>query len=177
MTKTLWKPLAGMLVFFAISTAQAANLKDDEIVAVVSTANIAEINAAKLATANASNTKVKDFAEHMIKDHKDMDAQMGQLAVKLKLNPTPSDKSESMKSEANADLQKLKATPKGLTFDKQYIESQVKDHQKVLELVQNELIPSARNDQLKSLLQKSGKKIADHLKQAQQLQTELSGNH
>lgn len=174
MNRCLWKPCAALLVCFAISTAQAAELKDDEIVALVSTANIAEISAGQLATSNARNGKVKDFAQQMVKDHKDMDEQMGKLAVKLNLNPTPSDKSEALKAQANQDLEKLKIAPKGPVFDKQYIEGQVKDHQQVLNMVNNELIPSAKNAQLKGMLQKASKKIAAHLQHAQKLQQEIT---
>jgi putative membrane protein len=176
MNKTIWKPLAGLLIFFALSTAQAANYKDDEIVALVATANIAEISAGKVAKSNAYKDKVKDFAEQMIKDHQAMDKQMGDLAVKLNLNPTPTDKSEAMKAEANNELEKLKIAPKGPIFDKEYVASQVKDHQKVLDMVNNELIPSAKNEQLKAALQKASKKIAAHLEHAKKLQAEVTAS-
>lgn len=177
MNTSIWKPLAGLLAFFTLSTAQAASYQDDEIASIVSTANIAEIEAAKVAQSTAQNKQVRDFAAQMIRDHKKMDAQMGKLAVKLKLNPTPTEKSDSLKSEANADLEKLKMTPKGSAFDKQYIEGQVKDHQQVLDLINNDLIPSAKNEQLANLLQQSSKKVAAHLENAKKLQEEINSTH
>lgn len=166
----------GVLAFLATMPLQAAAMNDDEIMAVVAVANVNEINAGKLAVSNAYKDKVKAFADKMVKDHRAMDQQMGKLAVKLKLNPTPSDTSDSLKASGSEAMENLKIAPKGPIFDKEYMASQVTAHEKVLQIFNEQLIPSASNQELKALLQKSARDIASHLEQARQLHEEITAN-
>jgi putative membrane protein len=167
---------AGMLAIFMALHAHAATLTDEEIVGIVAVANVNEINASKLAASNAYQDKVKAFAEQMAKDHRQMDQQMGQLAVKLKLNPVPTEASEALKADGSEIMETLKIAPKGPIFDKEYMSSQVMAHEKVLGIVNNELIPNAKNEQLRNLLQQSSRKIESHLERARQLHEEITAN-
>ena len=164
----------GLLAFF--TTAQAATLSDDEIVSIAAVVNINEINAGKLAMSNAYKDKVKDFAELMVRDHRDLDQQMGKLAVRQKMNPTPTEISDALKARGSEVMEDLKIAPKGPIFDKEYMSSQVVAHEEVLKLYNNQLIPSARNPQLKNLLQKTVRDIESHLQRARQLHEEVTAN-
>lgn len=168
--------IVSLLAFVMFSAAQAATLTDDEIVSVAATANIAEMNAGKLAKSNAYKEKVREFAELMVSDHRKMDAEMGKLAVRLKLNPTPSDISETLKADAEEVMENLKIAPKGPIFDKEYMAGQVVMHQQVLEIFDNELIPNAKNSELKRLLEQSRAKIESHLEHAMKLHEEITAN-
>ena len=159
-----------------VATAQAATLSDDEIVSIAAVANINEINAGKLAMANAYKDKVKAFAELMVKDHRKLDEQMGKLAVRQKLNPTPTETSEALKARGSEVMEDLKIAPKGPIFDKEYMSSQVIAHEEVLEIYNNQLIPNARNPQLKNLLQQAARSIESHLQRARQLHEEVTAN-
>ena len=172
----LFPYIAPLLTFLVLPAAQAATLTDDEIVAVVATANTAEINAGKLAKSNGYKKEVREFAEMMISDHRKMDAEMGKLAVKLKLNPTPSDLSAGLKADADEAMEDLKIAPKGPIFDKEYVASQLVMHQQVLETFNNDLIPNARNSELKKLLEKARAKIQSHLDHAAKLHEEITAN-
>jgi putative membrane protein len=172
----IWKILAAGLFLFISVPAQAATLSDEDIVAIIAVANVNEINASKLAKSNAYQDKVRQFAEKMIKDHREMDQQAGKLAVKLRLNPTPTDLGESLKAQGTEVMEGLKIAPKGPIFDKEYMSTQVQMHEQVLNLFNNELIPNAKNEQLKALLQKSTKDIESHLQDARQLHEEITAN-
>lgn len=166
----------GLLAFVATLPAQAATLEDDEIVGIVAVANVNEINAGKLAMSNAYKDKVKAFAERMVKDHRDMDEQMGKLAVRQKLNPTPGEISETLKARGSEAMEDLKIAPKGPIFDKEYMAGQVRAHEEVLELLNNQLIPEAKNPELKNLLQKSARQVESHLDHARKLHEEIVTN-
>lgn len=180
MNRAIWIPyswiLTAGLFFFATISAQAATLSDEEIVAIVAIANVNEINAGKLAKSNAYQEKVRQFADKMIKDHREMDQKVGKLAVKLRLNPLPTDLGESLKAQGNEAMEGLKLAPKGPIFDKEYMSGQVRMHEQVLNLFNNELIPNAKNEKLKALLQKSSKDIESHLEHARQLHEEITAN-
>lgn len=164
------------LLAFATLPAHAVALEDDEIVGIVAVANINEINAGRLAMSNAYKDKVRDFGERMVKDHRQMDQQMGKLAVRQKLNPTPTEISETLKARGSEVLEDLKIAPKGPIFDKEYMASQVRAHEEVLELFNNQLIPSAKNAELKNLLQKSARQVESHLERARKLHEEVVAN-
>ncbi|HZV61689.1 MAG TPA: DUF4142 domain-containing protein [Methylophilaceae bacterium] len=180
MNKVIWAPYSGILaaglLLFSAMPLQAATLSDEEIVAIVAIANVNELNAGKLAKSNAYQEKVREFAAKMIKDHREMDQKTGKLAVKLRLNPLPTELGESLKAQGNDVMESLKIAPKGPIFDKEYMESQVQMHEQVLNLFNNELIPNAKNAQLKALLQKSSKDIESHLEHARQLHEEITAN-
>lgn len=172
----LSRGLVTTLLLLLMLPGHAAALTDDEIASVVAAANVNEINAGKLAVSNAYKDKVKAFAQKMVEDHRNMDQQAGQLAVKLKLNPTPSKLSDSVKAQGNEMMESLKIAPKGPIFDKEFVGGQVMAHEQVLNLFNNELIPNARNQELKQLLEKSASKIESHLEQARRLHEEITAN-
>jgi len=61
---------------------------------------------------------------------------------------------------------KLNPIVLGNVSDRIFVDAQVDEHQKVLELLNNKLIPQAQNQELKSMLEKVRTKVAGHLKMA-----------
>jgi len=176
MLTSIHRLLAASLLAFAAMSAQAATLNDDEIVSVVAALNVNEINAAKLAETKAYQASVKQFSKKMIKDHRAMDQKAGKLAVRLKLNPLPSELSESVRTQGTEIMESLRTAPQGPIFDKDFMAAQVQMHEQALNLFDSELIPNAKNAQLKALLEQSSKDIAAHLEQARQLHEEITAN-
>lgn len=144
-------------------------LTDAEIVQVLHVANAGEIKAAQTAQAKAKRAEVKEFADHMIKDHSAMDEKVKALEQKLGLSPKDSALSRTLQTKANAAIGTLKPL-KGDAFDKGYIMSQVSMHGDVIEAARDSLLPSVQNAELKALLQEAGPKIEAHLQHAKQLQ-------
>lgn len=62
---------------------------------------------------------------------------------------------------------------RGLSFDKAWVENHIKIHKTSLEELNEKLIPNAKNDELKSLLNKNVEKIKNHLEAAQKLQRDI----
>jgi putative membrane protein len=144
-------------------------LTDAEVVQVLHVANEGEIKAAQAAKAKAQRADVKQFAEHMLKDHTAMDGKVKALQQKLGLTPKDSVLSRALQAKANTAIATLKPL-KGEAFDKGYIMSQVSMHGDVIEAARDSLLPSAQNAELKALLQESGPKIEAHLQHAKELQ-------
>ena len=175
MASVTWM-LAAVVFFFTSWAAQGATLTDEEIVAIVAVANVNEINASKLGKSKANQPEIRQFADKMIKDHRAMDEKAGKMAVRLKLNPTPSELAETLKAQGNEVMEGLGIAPKGPIFDKEFMNSQVQMHEQVLNLFNNELIPNAKNAKLKALLEQSSKDIELHLEHARQLHEEITAN-
>lgn len=156
------------------STAGAAGAtpSDPQIAEIVTTANTGEINAGKLAESKAKNAKVKEFAKDMIKEHTAVNQQVAALAKKTKMSPAESDTSKMLKDDAAKEATSLKGMS-GAGFDKAYIDSQVDDHEKVLQTIDAMLLPNAKDADLKAMLQKVRPSVASHLEHAKTLQASM----
>jgi len=145
---------------------------DPQIAAIVVTANQVDIDAGKLAKSRSKNKEVDQFAQQMITDHTGVNKQATALVKKLKVKPEPSDTSKSLKKGGDENIAKLKKL-KGAAFDKAYVEHEVDYHQAVLDAIDKTLIPSAKNAELKGLIEKVRPAIAAHLDHAKHLQASL----
>ena len=150
----------------------SSTLTDDQIAAVTNAANTGEVDQAKEAVKKAKSGKVKTFAQHMITDHGAAFKAQTDIERKANINPQDNDTSRQIQSDGRTILSQIQAAT-GADFDRQYIDAQVKEHQSVLDALDNKLIPAAKNPDLKSFLQKQRDKVADHLKMAKDIQGSL----
>jgi putative membrane protein len=169
------KRLVLAAAFLAQTSWAAPAPSDSEIVGIVHTANVGEIAAAKLAESKSASADVKAFAKEMVAEHSAMDADGNKFAKKHHMTPGDSDTSKALKSSGDQEMATLKALSGG-AFDKAYIEAQVKDHQTVLDTIDNTLIPNAKNADLKAMLEKARPKVAAHLEHAKKLQNSLKAS-
>jgi putative membrane protein len=147
-------------------------LSDDQILQVVHTANEGEIAQAKLAKGKAQDARVKRLAAIMIKDHSEADHKAMALAKKPN-GPTPSATSASLESDAQNNTTALQSES-GADFDKGYVASQVKEHQAVLDLIDQQLLPNAKVASVKTFVTGVRAKVAMHLHHAQELHAALA---
>ncbi|MGD0677425.1 MAG: DUF4142 domain-containing protein [Polyangiaceae bacterium] len=148
-------------------------LSDDQIVDVTHTANLGEIEQAKLALSKAHDSRVRKLAAMMMKDHLAADAKGAALAKKDNLSPAPSSTSIALEGDAKAVTSALKADT-GDAFDKDYVDSQVKEHQAVLEMIDDKLLPGAKSPGVKAYLADVRPTIVMHLQHAKDLQKDMA---
>jgi putative membrane protein len=158
------------LALLAWSTTSAQQITDAQIAAIVVSANQVDIDAGKLAQANASNAEVKKFAERMVTDHTGVNKAAADLVTKLNVKPEPNDTSKALETGGEKHRAHLK-TLKGAAFDTAYIEHEITYHQQVLDALDKTLIPNARNGELKALLVKVRPAFVAHLEHARHLRT------
>jgi putative membrane protein len=149
----------------AEATPVPETLTDEQIAAITDAANTAEIAQAKLAESKSKSTDVKRFAAMMIHHHGDAKKKQAQL----KLQMADSSDSTALKSDAASTLDALKKDS-GKAFDKAYIDAQVDGHQKVLDAINQKLLPNVKNADLKAYLDEIKPRVEEHLKQAKELQ-------
>jgi putative membrane protein len=149
----------------AAAVPKAEPLTDEQIAAITDAANTAEIAQAKLAESKSKDAGIKRFAAMMIAHH----GAAKQKQAKLKLKMAESAVSTSLQSDAASTMDTLK-TDKGKDFDKAYIAAQVDGHQKVLDTINDKLLPSVKSPELKAYLDEIKPRVEQHLKEAKQLQ-------
>jgi putative membrane protein len=164
--------IAALSLLSSAAMAQAAKPTDPQIAHIAYTAGVIDINAAKQAMSKASNKEVKAFAQDMVRDHEAVNKQALDLVKKLKVTPEDNDTSKTLSKQAAdklAELNKLK----GAAYDKAYVANEVAYHKAVNSALETQLIPSATNPELKSLLQTGLKIFQGHQQHAEQVAASL----
>jgi putative membrane protein len=173
---TRFKIVLSTAFAFACTGAFAqAGPTDPQIAAIVVTANQVDIDAGKLAHARSGSKEVKAFAKQMVTDHGAVNKAATALAGKLKVTPEDNDTSRSLKKGGDDNIAALKKL-KGGEFDRAYVDHEVAYHQAVLDAIDKTLLPSAKNAELKALLEKSRPAFVAHLEHAKHIQASL-GRH
>lgn len=153
------------------ATAQSGP-NDAQIAAIVVTANQVDIDAGQLAAQRSRSAPVQSFARLMVTDHGSVNQQATALARKLNLTPEDNPTSAGLKQGGQDNLKRLQAL-QGEGFDRAYVDHEVEYHQTVLQALDQTLIPSAKNEELKALLVKVRPAFVAHLQHAKELQTQL----
>jgi putative membrane protein len=167
-------PSLTLLLTLNMSAVQAQTLppSNANIFEILEVANKGEIKAGKEAKSSATSNEVKQFAEQMINDHTEMAKSSKALAKKLNIHPEENATSKALEADAKNTLKGIKDL-KGAEFDKAYIASQVSMHQKVLDMINNTLLPNAQNPELKAMLTEATPKIQAHLEHAKNMHSKM----
>ena len=152
--------------------AQAANPTDPQIAHIAYTAGQIDIAAAHQALKKSHNPKVRAFAEDMVRDHTSVNDQALALCKKLGVTPEDNETSKTLQKNAEAERAKLDGLS-GAAFDKEYAQNEVAYHKAVNSALENTLIPSAQNAELKSLLETGLKIFKGHEQHAETLAATL----
>ncbi|SFH67358.1 DUF4142 domain-containing protein [Bradyrhizobium sp. Gha] len=147
-------------------------LTDPQIAHIAYTAGSIDIAAAKQAQTKATNKDVKAFADDMVRDHEAVNKQALDLVKKLNVTPEDNDTSKAL-SKAAADKLAELSKLSGAAYDKAYVANEVAYHKTVNGALETQLIPSASNAELKSLLQTGLKIFQGHEQHAEHVAAEL----
>jgi putative membrane protein len=145
---------------------------DPQIAHIAYTAGQIDIEAAQLALSKSQNKDVREFATDMERDHKAVNDKALALVKKLNVTPQDNDTSKALSKQA-ADKRAELAKLNGAAFDKAYVDNEVAYHKTVNGALQNTLIPSASNPELKDLLTTGLKIFQGHQQHAEQVAGKL----
>jgi putative membrane protein len=166
LTKTAFFSAAA--IAFASPAAAADAPTDPQIAHIAYTAGNIDIAAAKQALAKTHNAAISSFAQEMMRDHKAVNVKALALVKKLHVTPQDNPTSQSLSKGANATLQRL-GHLSGAKYDRAYIDNEVAYHKTVNGALESTLIPSAKNAQLKSLLETGLSLFREHQAHAEQV--------
>jgi putative membrane protein len=130
---------------------------DENFMIKASQANVAEVEAAKIALSQASSEKVKTFARRMIADHSESQKELSSLATSKKLSvPASPD------TEHEVTARQLRALS-GRSFDSAYMKGQLQDHITSIALFREES-SSGTDNEVKAYAKKYLPKLEEHYK-------------
>ncbi len=145
---------------------------DSDIAAIVANANQGEVDQGQAASTKANSDDVRAFARMMVTDHTNALNQAQSLWSRTNITATDNNISRGLQSGSSQTVNALN-TYSGTDFDRQYINSQVDIHQWLLNTLDNTLIPSAQNRQVRDFLKTQRTAVAMHLDRAKQIQNNL----
>lgn len=159
-------------ILIVAAPAVAAAPTDPQIAHIAYTAGNLDIAAAKQALARSHNSAVRSFAQQMIRDHQAVNAKALALVKKLHVTPEANATSAGLTKDADATRARLSRLNDG-AFDRAYVNHEVAYHKAVNGALQSTLIPSAKNAELKSLLETGLTLFREHQMHAEQVAKEL----
>ena len=164
--------LAGCTNAYSEKTQQPEIITDANIAAIVVGANNIDISAGKIALERSQNSSVKKFAERMVTDHTAVLNSAVALVTRLGVTPVNNELVATLAEQSNKHEANLR-TLSGNAFDISYIDHEVAYHEAVIGVIENQLIPSAQNKELKELLVSVLPAFRAHLEHCQMIQTQI----
>jgi putative membrane protein len=143
------------------------NTQDRLFAQLATSGGMAEVDFGRLAAEKASGSAVKTFAQRMVDDHSAANEKLAGIAEKSKI-PLPEEIDKDHQA-IRADLEKLD----GARFDLAYMQAQVVDHQKTVQLLEWE-IGQGQDAQLQRFAAETLPTVLDHLEMARALTAELA---
>ncbi|HEX2877361.1 MAG TPA: DUF4142 domain-containing protein [Polyangiaceae bacterium] len=153
----------------ATSPSAVEALSEAQMARVSELVNNGEVAQAKLAQRKAKNPAVKAFADKMVKHHEQALREQAKLVKKLNVTVADSSTAANLKADGDKTLQALGESD-AAGFDALYVKSQVEGHQKALNLLDTQLIPSAKTPEVVDALRKGRAVVEHHLSEARALQ-------
>jgi len=146
-----------------------ATLSDGQILEVLSAVDRAEIEQAQVALTKSQSPRVREFAQHMVDQHGASLREGEQVATSSSLTPSDSAASLDLKPKAAEVLQTLNSSDPA-SFDHAYMMSQIQQHEEVLKLLSDQMLPAASAPAVRQLATKAHAMVQHHLEQARTIQ-------
>lgn len=143
-------------------------ISDANIAAIVVTANTADILYADLALAKSQDSDIRDFATMVKKDHESVNEAATALVQRLGVTPEMNTLAFDLRDDAETKRLTLRDF-EGFAFDSAYSVNEVSYHETLLGAIDDALIPSAQNAELRALLVQVRPAVAAHLEHARRL--------
>lgn len=167
---------AAALIHGVVFAQSSPKPTDPQIAHIAYSAGVIDVEVAKQALEKSKSPDVRAFAEGMVRDHEAVNAQALALCKKLNVTPMDNDTSRAL-AKAAADKRAELAKLSGAAFDKAYVANEVAFHKTVNGALEQLLIPSASNAELKALLQTGLKLFQGHQQHAEQVAAGSHGEH
>lgn len=151
---------------------QSEQIDDQQVVEIILAIDRTEMTEANEAPNNDASQSVRLYAKYLSRQHRRNLERTLSLSKELGLEPKESPLSSKITLQGIESLKTLSELS-GKAFDTAFVNITVKDHQGVIEIIDTQLLPGAKNPKLKMLVKKFRAMIEDHLKKGLRLQKSL----
>jgi putative membrane protein len=142
--------------------ASAETPSDAQIIHDLDTIDTSEIEQAQIATIRAIEPRVREFANHMLAQHVEAKQRTRRVAREIHTPPERSAMADRLRSEADKASHELEDADIA-RFDQTYLQGQVEQHEALLALLDDSLVPAVRSSALSARLKAAERMARDHL--------------
>ena len=135
--------------------------------------NDVDLSFARIAYANAASEEVKAFALRMLTDHTQIVASIRAVSSDKDIAPAEDDAARDLRDLSTLQRDSLRLLS-GRAFDSTYVAMELDRHHAILSMIDDVLLPRARNAEVREMLASSRPIIAAHIAHAEQLQATLA---
>lgn len=136
-------------------------------------ANDVDVSFARIAVTTSTNEDVKAFARRMLTDHAQVISSMRDLSREQDITPSDDDAGRDLRDFSTVQRDSLRALS-GRAFDNAYLGMELDRHRAILSMIDDVLLPRARNSELREALTSARPIIAAHVAHAEQLLATLA---
>lgn len=141
---------------------------DSKFMVMAAMSDMNEISASNQALSKSSNEDVKKFAQMMVDDHTKASDELKPIAMSKNVAlPTEPD------AKHKSAMEKMSAKS-GAEFDKEYVKTMVKDHEKAVAMFQKETT-DGKDAEAKAFAAKTLPTLQGHLEMARTMMSKMSG--
>jgi putative membrane protein len=148
-----------------------STLNDAQLAAVVQAIHQDQLQEAQLAEQRAASPEVKRYARDMVNAHRNVMNENQSVLSQAQITPSDNAISQQLRTDSQNEMSTLEGL-RGRDFDREYLDDQIRDHNKALELV-DRIVPNIKNPQLKAHLQHARMRLEAHLREAEKLQQKM----
>jgi len=152
-----------------------SSLNDAQLAAVIQAIHQDQLQEAQLAEQRAASPEVKRYARDMVTSHRNIMNENQSVLSQARITPSDNAVSQQLRTESQNEMSTLEGL-RGHDFDREYLDEQIRDHNKAIELV-DRIIPNIKNPQLKAHLQNARTRLETHLREAERLQQKMQMQH
>ena len=149
-------------------------LADPKIADAIVTMHQIDVERSTLATKKAASPEVKRFADQLVSSHTAKQRSLRDLVARLGIRMESSDEAKGLRNEAAATLAGLRGLA-GWQFDKAYVDAEAAYHEKLLRMIDAQLLPRPQSAPVKGALQDTRSSVAELAQSARQLQSLMTG--
>ncbi len=168
LSMTSWRVGVVMVASTALLAAAAVTSDDSDFLKSAAKGGTAEVELGRMAAQKASDQKVKQFGDRMVRDHSKANAELTKLAA-IKGVELPSGKGVSNDTSA-LHLKMLS----GKSFDEAYVKMMVDDHKEDVAAFEK-AAGGASDSDVKEFAAKTLPTLKHHLSMIQEIQSSLEG--
>ena len=136
---------------YTARTDATLKLTDEQVLAVLDTLRLKQVEQAKVAAMRTRNKEIKAFANAILEKNEDAKKKQRALELKLGILAQPSERSDVVILAAKQDVESLRKEAPA-SFDNAFLEVATQDLKQSTDFIENHAMPGVERSELKSLL-------------------------
>jgi len=148
-----------------------SSLGDGQLAAIIQAIHQDQMQEAQLAEQRATSPELKRYARDMVTSQRNIMNENQSVLSQAQITPSDNAVSQQLRTDAQNEMSTLEGL-RGRDFDREYLDDQIRSHNKALELV-DRIIPNIKSPQLKAHMQSVRTRLEGHLREAERIQQKM----